>query len=42
VIVEAMKMANELRAPADGRVVSVAAVKGATVDAGAALVVIES
>ena len=42
VIVEAMKMANELRAPADGRVVSVAAVPGSTVDAGAVLVVVES
>ena len=41
VIVEAMKMANELRSPMDGRVKSVSAVKGAPVDAGALLVVIE-
>lgn len=40
VIVEAMKMANEIRAPIAGRIVSVAAVMG-PVDAGATLVVIE-
>jgi biotin carboxyl carrier protein len=42
VIVEAMKMANELRSPVAGRVASVAAVVGAPVDAGTTLVVIES
>jgi biotin carboxyl carrier protein len=41
VIVEAMKMANELRAPIAGRVTRVDAVKGAAVDAGAPLVVVE-
>jgi biotin carboxyl carrier protein len=41
VIVEAMKMANELRAPIAGRVTRVDAVKGAAVEAGTTLVVIE-
>lgn len=41
VIVEAMKMANELRAPVAGRVTRVEAQVGAAVDAGAVLVVIE-
>lgn len=41
VIVEAMKMENELRAPKDGVVRDVHAAEGAAVDAGAALVVIE-
>lgn len=42
VIVEAMKMANELRAPAAGRVAALSAVKGAAVDAGTLLVVLET
>lgn len=42
VIVEAMKMANELRAPSAGRVASVPAVKGAAVEAGTILVILES
>jgi biotin carboxyl carrier protein len=40
-VVEAMKMQNELRAPRAGTVRSVAVVAGQTVDAGALLVVIE-
>ena len=40
VIVEAMKMANELRAPISGRVTKVDAVKGAAVDKGATLLTI--
>jgi len=40
VVIEAMKMENELRAPADGRVVEVHAVEGQSVDAGALLVVL--
>jgi biotin carboxyl carrier protein len=41
VVVEAMKMENELRAPRDGRVAEVRVVEGASVDANAVLVVIE-
>jgi biotin carboxyl carrier protein len=41
VVVEAMKMENELRAPRDGRVVEVRVTEGASVDANAVLVVIE-
>ena len=41
VVVEAMKMENELRAAGDGRVVSVAVTEGQSVDAGALLAVVE-
>ncbi|HEY7292911.1 MAG TPA: biotin/lipoyl-containing protein [Vicinamibacterales bacterium] len=41
VVVEAMKMENELRAGRDGTVADVKAVEGRTVDAGALLVVIQ-
>ncbi len=41
VVVEAMKMENELRAAKAGRVVSVSAVEGQSVDAGAVLAVVE-
>jgi glutaconyl-CoA/methylmalonyl-CoA decarboxylase subunit gamma len=41
VVVEAMKMENELRAGGDGTVVEVKVQEGASVDAGALLVVIE-
>lgn len=41
VVVEAMKMENELRSPKDGRVVSVPVTEGALVEAGRLLVVIE-
>jgi biotin carboxyl carrier protein len=41
VVVEAMKMENELRSPRAGTVAEVKAVEGTSVDAGAALVVIE-
>ena len=41
VVVEAMKMENELRAPRDGRVAEVRVAEGASVDADAVLVVIE-
>ena len=41
VVVEAMKMENELRAPKDGRVKEVAVEPGASVEAGRVLVVIE-
>jgi biotin carboxyl carrier protein len=41
VVVEAMKMENELRASRDGRVVSVAVAEGQSVDAGAVLAVVE-
>jgi len=40
VLVEAMKMQNELRAPRDGRVVEVRVAEGASVEANAVLVVI--
>jgi biotin carboxyl carrier protein len=40
VVVEAMKMENELRAPRDGTVSDVSAREGASVDAGALLVVL--
>ena len=42
IVVEAMKMANELRAPVAGRVTKISATVGAPVDAGAPLLVIES
>jgi pyruvate carboxylase subunit B len=41
VVVEAMKMENELRALRDGRVRSVAVAEGQSVEAGADLVVVE-
>jgi biotin carboxyl carrier protein len=41
VVVEAMKMENELRAPRDGRVAEVRVAEGASVEANAVLVVIE-
>jgi len=41
VVVEAMKMENELRAARSGRVVSVSVVEGQSVDAGAVLAVVE-
>ena len=41
VVVEAMKMQNELKAPRDGRVTTITAVEGATVGAGVTLVVLE-
>jgi biotin carboxyl carrier protein len=41
VVVEAMKMQNEMRAPRAGRVVSVAAREGATVAAGETLITLE-
>ena len=40
-VVEAMKMENELRATHAGRVVSVAVTEGQSVDAGAVLAVVE-
>jgi biotin carboxyl carrier protein len=41
VVVEAMKMENELRAVRGGRVASVAVTEGQSVDAGAVLAVVE-
>jgi biotin carboxyl carrier protein len=41
IVMEAMKMENELRAPRAGRVTDVRAAAGALVDAHAVLVVIE-
>jgi biotin carboxyl carrier protein len=41
VVVEAMKMENELRTPRDGVVKEVLVIAGAAVDSGAVLVVIE-
>jgi biotin carboxyl carrier protein len=41
VVVEAMKMENELRAARDGRVREVAAAEGQSVEAGAVLLVVE-
>jgi biotin carboxyl carrier protein len=41
VIVEAMKMQNELKSPRDGRVTAVAVAQNDTVNAGTVLVVIE-
>lgn len=41
VVVEAMKMENELRSPRAGRVTEVRAVEGALVDANAVLIVLE-
>ena len=40
-ILEAMKMENEIMCPRDGRVVSVSAAKGASVEAGTVLCVIQ-
>ena len=40
VVLEAMKMENEIKAPRDGSVTSVAVSKGASVDTGATLVTI--
>ena len=42
IIVEAMKMENELKAPKDGVVGSIKAAQGAAVDGGAVLCTIES
>ena len=41
VVVEAMKMENELRAARDGRVRDVGVAEGQSVDAGAVLLVVE-
>jgi biotin carboxyl carrier protein len=41
IVVEAMKMENELRTPKDGVVKEVLAVAGAPVESGAVLVVVE-
>jgi biotin carboxyl carrier protein len=41
VVVEAMKMENELRSPKDGRVAEVLVTEGASVEAGRLLVVVE-
>jgi biotin carboxyl carrier protein len=41
VVVEAMKMQNELRSPKDGRIVRIHVVEGAAVAAGEALIVVE-
>ena len=41
IVVEAMKMENELRAPVDGTVISVLAKEGQNVDAGQDLIIIE-
>ena len=41
VVVEAMKMENELRSPKDGRVSEVLVAEGASVEAGRPLVVVE-
>jgi multidrug efflux pump subunit AcrA (membrane-fusion protein) len=41
VVVEAMKMENELRSPKDGRVVSVSVTEGMSVEAGRLLIVVE-
>ena len=41
IVVEAMKMQNELRSPKDGRVQRVLTSEGSTVNAGDTLVVIE-
>jgi biotin carboxyl carrier protein len=41
VVVEAMKMENELRAPREGRVIEVRAREGASVEANAVLIVME-
>jgi biotin carboxyl carrier protein len=41
VVVEAMKMENELRASAAGTVAEVRAIEGTTVEAGAILVILE-
>lgn len=40
-ILEAMKMENEIQAPSDGKVASVLVSKGSSVETGAALVVLE-
>ncbi len=40
-ILEAMKMENEIPAPADGKVVSIAVGKGASVNAGDPLLTVE-
>jgi biotin carboxyl carrier protein len=41
IVVEAMKMENELRSPKDGRVAQVLVAEGASVEAGRLLVVVE-
>ena len=40
-ILEAMKMENEIMCPRDGRVISVSAAKGASVESGTVLCVIQ-
>jgi propionyl-CoA carboxylase alpha chain len=42
VVLEAMKMANELRSPIAGRVSSLRAVEGQPVEGGVTLVIVES
>ena len=41
VVLEAMKMENDIPAPCDGTVASVAVTKGSTVETGAVLVVLQ-
>lgn len=41
IVVEAMKMQNEMKSPKDGRVVRIFAVEGGTVGAGETLIVVE-
>lgn len=41
VVIEAMKMQNELKSPKQGRVVSLSAIEGATVSAGEVLATVE-
>jgi biotin carboxyl carrier protein len=41
VVIEAMKMENELRSPKDGRVSDVLVTEGASVEAGRLLVIVE-
>lgn len=40
VVVEAMKMENEMRAPRDGAVAEISAIEGSTIEAGASLLVL--
>jgi biotin carboxyl carrier protein len=41
IVVEAMKMQNEIKSPKKGKVSKVVAVEGATVNAGEALAIVE-
>jgi biotin carboxyl carrier protein len=41
VVVEAMKMQNEIKSPKTGRIVEIRVVEGATVNAGQVLAVVE-